>query len=483
MDHLDMLVSEKKENISFFSFCIEIIINSIFKSIDDNNSALETSPIFCNIGSEMLLTYIFFYGNINILKNLIKEEPKKNYKDRIKHELERIDNLGKFLFYLVDHTGQMNENFFDSIDFLNFKFKRLTINYSSKKDNTYKFIKILANKLPHRNQLIAIDFFFDPSWFNFSHISQFLIDNNNSASNIPYENCILTSIFTSTSEDFTVFQNAFFRAIFSIQQYENILLFNGIEKRKSIKDTGVDFLQDRKEIILFVAYFINYFVSKNKNFAKRSAHFFGKGFEIVGHYDIPKDNNKLNSLNLDNYTFQNQKLSDVEKVIICFLDYEFYEIDNFSDSYKKALGDQNSVYSNFLEKIHYKDSINSLDKEEAKFVLITSLLIFSFIEKQNEFTPKHKITPNINNIIDIKELIDQTYTNENNRDYKISEQTFNSEFNRCWEILTIFFHSFYKEIFASDKYNLYNLSPDFDEQPYSFEKTKQYISSLKKKDN
>ena len=483
MDHLDKLVSEKKENISFFSFCIEIIINSIFKSIDDNNSALETSPIFCNIGSEMLLTYIFFYGNINILKNLIKEEPKKNYKDRIKHELERIDNLGKFLFYLVDHTGQMNENFFDSIDFLNFKFKRLTTNYSSKKDNTYKFIKILANKLPRRNQLIAIDFFFDPSWFNFSHISQFLIDNNNSASNIPYENCILTSIFTSTSEDFTTFQDAFFRALFSIKQYENILLFNGIEKRKSIKDTGVDFLQDRKEIILFVAYFINYFVSKNKNFAKSSASFFGKEFEFFCHYNIPKDNNELNSLNLDNYKFQNQKLSDAEKVIMCFLDYEFNEIDNFYDSYKKAIANKDSVYLKFLKKIQYVKKIRLFEKEEAKFALVASLLMFSFIEKQNEFTPKHKITPNINNIIDIKELIDQTYTNENNRDYKISEPTFNSEYNRCWEILTKFFHSFYKEIFASDKDKQYNLDPDFDKTSYSFEKTKQYISSLKKKDN
>ena len=483
MDHLDKLVSEKKENISFFSFCIEIIINSIFKSIDDNNSALETSPIFCNIGSERLLTYIFFYGNINILKNLIKEEPKKNYKDRIKHELERIDNLGKFLFYLVDHTGQMNENFFDSIDFLNFKFKRLTINYSSKKDNTYKFIKILANKLPRRNQLIAIDFFFDPSWFNFSHISQFLIDNNNSASNIPYENCILTSIFTSTSEDFTTFQDAFFRALFSIKQYENILLFNGIEKRKSIKDTGVDFLQDRKEIILFVAYFINYFVSKNKNFAKSSASFFGKEFEFFCHYNIPKDNNELNSLNLDNYKFQNQKLSDAEKVIMCFLDYEFNEIDNFYDSYKKAIANKDSVYLKFLKKIQYVKKIRLFEKEEAKFALVASLLMFSFIEKQNEFTPKHKITPNINNIIDIKELIDQTYTNENNRDYKISEPTFNSEYNRCWEILTKFFHSFYKEIFASDKDKQYNLDPDFDKTSYSFEKTKQYISSLKKKDN
>lgn len=482
MDHLDKLVSEKKENISFFSFCIEIIINSIFKSIDDNNSALETSPIFCNIGSERLLTYIFFYGNINILKNLIKEEPKKNYKDRIKHELERIDNLGKFLFYLVDHTGQMNENFFDSIDFLNFKFKRLTINYSSKKDNTYKFIKILANKLPRRNQLIAIDFFFDPSWFNFSHISQFLIDNNNSASNIPYENCILTSIFTSTSEDFTTFQDAFFRALFSIKQYENILLFNGIEMRNSIKGSKLDYLKDRKEIILFVTYFVNYFILKNKSKDHGSSYF--KGFDkFMEETEYLENNNNLKPLHLDKYKFQNKKLSSNEKILLCFLDYEFNEIEYFSISYKKAFGEQDSVYSKFLKKIHYEDSINSLEKEEAKFALVTSLLIFSFIEKQNEFTPRHKITPNINNIIEIKELIDQTYTNENNRDYKISEQTFNSEFNRCWEILTIFFHSFYKEIFASDKYNLYNLSPDFDEQPYSFEKTKQYISSLKKKDN
>lgn len=478
MDHLDKLITEKKENISFFNFCIEIIINSIFNSIDDKNSTLESSPIFYNIGSEKLLTYIFIYAN-----NILKEDLKENYIKQIKNELIRIDYSGKFLSYLVENSALMNDNFFDSLDFLNFKFNRLTINYSSKKDNTYKFIKILANKLPHRNQLIAIDFFFDPSWFNFSHISQFLIDNNNSASNIPYENCILTSIFTSTSEDFTTFQDAFFRALFSIKQYENILLFNGIEMRNSIKDTGVDFLQDRKEIILFVAYFINYFVSKNKNFAKSSASFFGKEFEFFCHYNIPKDNNELNSLNLDNYKFQNQKLSDAEKVIMCFLDYEFNEIDNFYDSYKKAIANKDSVYLKFLKKIQYVKKIRLFEKEEAKFALVASLLMFSFIEKQNEFTPKHKITPNINNIIDIKELIDQTYTNENNRDYKISEPTFNSEYNRCWEILTKFFHSFYKEIFASDKDKQYNLDPDFDKTSYSFEKTKQYISSLKKKDN
>ena len=198
--------------------------------------------------------------------------------------------------------------------------------------------------------------------------------------------------------------------------------------------------------------------------------------------DNLKANNKLKPLNLEKYKFQNQKLSDAEKVIMCFLDYEFNEIDNFSDSYKKACGDQNSVYSNFLEKIHYKNSINSLEKEETKFALPTSLLMFSFIEKQNKFTSKHKITPNINNIIDIKELIEQTYANDNNRDYKISEPSFNSEYNRCWELLSQFFHKYYKEIFASDKDNLYNLSPDFDKSPYSFEKTKQYISSLKKKE-
>ena len=97
-------------------------------------------------------------------------------------------------------------------------------------------------------------------------------------------------------------------------------------------------------------------------------------------------------MNLDNYKFQNQKLSDAEKVIMCFLDYEFNEIEYFSISYKKAFGEQDSVYSKFLKKIHYEDSINSLEKEEAKFALVTSLLIFSFIEKQNEFTPIHKIT-------------------------------------------------------------------------------------------
>lgn len=268
IDHLNKLISEKKENISFFNFCIEIIINSIFNSIDDKNSTLESSPIFYNIGSEKLLTYIFIYAN-----NILKEDLKENYIKQIKNELIRIDYSGKFLSYLVENSGLMNDNFFDSLDFLNFKFKRLTINYSSKKDNSYKFIKILANKLPHRNQLIAIEFFFEPSWFNFSHISQFLIDNNNSSSNIPNENRILTSIFTSTSEEFTTFQDAFFRVLFSIQQYENILLFNGIKMRKSIKDSEVDFLQDRNEIILFVIFFVNYFVLKNKNDAKRSASF------------------------------------------------------------------------------------------------------------------------------------------------------------------------------------------------------------------
>lgn len=478
MDHLDKLISEKKETISFFNFCIEIIIHSIFNSIDDKNSTLESYPIFYNIGSEKLLTYIFIYAN-----NILKKEYKENYIKQIKNELIRIDYSGKFLSYLVENTGLMNDNFFDSLDFLKFKFKRLTINYSSKKDNSYKFNKILANKLPHRNQLNAIEFFFEPSWFNFSHISQFLIDNNNSSSNIPNENSILTSIFTSTSEDFTTFQDAFFRAVFSVQQYENILLFNGITMRKSIKDSEVDFLQDRNEINLFVIFLVNYFVLKNKNEAKRSTSFFGKGFEFFCHYDIPKDNNELNSLNLDNYKFQNQKLSDAEKVIMCFLDYEFNEIDNFSDSYKKAIANKDSVYLKFLKKIQYEKKIRLFEKEEAKFALVASLLMFSFIEKQNEFTPKHKITPNINNIIDLKELIDQTYTNENNRDYKISEPTFNSAYNRCWEILTKFFHIFYKEIFASDKDKQYKLDPDFDKSPYSFEKTKQYISSLKKQDN
>ena len=127
MDHLDKLITEKKENISFFNFCIEIIINSIFNSIDDKNSTLESSPIFYNIGSEKLLTYIFIYAN-----NILKEDLKENYIKQIKNELIRIDYSGKFLSYLVENSALMNDNFFDSLDFLNFKFNRLTINYSSK---------------------------------------------------------------------------------------------------------------------------------------------------------------------------------------------------------------------------------------------------------------------------------------------------------------------------------------------------------------
>lgn len=251
--------------------------------------------------------------------------------------------------------------------------------------------------------------------------------------------------------------------------------------RNSIKGSKLDYLKDRKEIILFVTYFVNYFILKNISKAHGSSYF--KGLDkFMEETEYLENNNNLKPLHLDNYKFQNKKLSNNEKIILCFLDYEFNEIENFSISYKKAFGEQDSVYSKFLKKIHYEDSINPLEKEEAKFALVASLLMFSFIEKQNEFTPKHKITPNINNIIDIKELIDQTYTNENNRDYKISEPTFNSEYNRCWEILTIFFHSFYKEIFVSDKDFLYNLDLEFDEQPYSFEKTKQYIRSLKKKE-
>ena len=47
--------------------------------------------------------------------------------------------------------------------------------------------------------------------------------------------------------------------------------------------------------------------------------------------DNLKANNKLKPLNLDKYKFQNQKLSDAEKVIMCFLDYEFNEIEKIKN--------------------------------------------------------------------------------------------------------------------------------------------------------
>ena len=182
--------------------------------------------------------------------------------------------------------------------------------------------------------------------------------------------------------------------------------------------------------------------------------------------------------------YSNKSLFDNE--IICFLDSEEKTITNLEAVIQKTISyskislhsdieKNNDLFSKRMNIYFYSPFCKNQVLYKALIKAFSLILDYSLLKGK-----KLAITPTIKNIVYIRNVLDTRDTNYNYHIYPFKSQI--SEYGISWKSLSHFFYKYYKEIFASDKDNQYNLSPNFDKSPYSFEKTKQYISSLKKKE-
>lgn len=190
-----------------------------------------------------------------------------------------------------------------------------------------------------------------------------------------------------------------------------------------------------------------------------------------------------------NFTLNSTQIKYSDKslfnsVIYVFLDVEEKTITNLESVVKKTIAYNNmSPYADLSKDNLFSKWMNIYfcsDFCKNQFLYKAFIKSFSLLLDYSLFNGKKlTIEPTIQNIVYIRNLLDTRDTNYNYHIYPFKSQI--TEYGICWKSLSQFFYKYYKEIFALDKDKQYNLDPDFDKTSYSFEKTKQYISSLKKK--
>ena len=480
--------SKEKSVFSTEKICLWLL------TISDNVSNLFSNQkiseyVLSAIKSSKFIAYILQYGSIifnNEYENELFDKFNKTliYKWTYK-ELVLLESDHSLQTFLASNPYFVTHELFSSLLLLNFHFTTIDSNLSINYDSNLNFIIFLINQYLLDKNLNVV-FYFIPNWYNFNQIAIYLRDkfatknSNSNNSRIQHDDNIgikrinpnteynyLTTLFTITDKSIRNFDTAFFRYLFKTLHYENLLYSIGY----SFDLPTEPYLKDDEEIIFFVVLMMC--LSYVQNRSEYSIEHFASR--------LSKSNNILKS-NLERYS----ELSLFDNVLCCFLDAESRKLNEIAPLIKKTIAynymaphvdlTKDNIFSKWMNIYPAFNFNNGLNLYKAFAKAFSVLLDYSCLEPQ-----KHAIDASITNIIYIRNILDRRLTDDYPRVYP--DMSSINEYKLCWKSLSQFFHKYYKEIFASDKDKLYNLAPGFDKSPYSFEKTKQYISSLKKKDN
>lgn len=419
---------------------------------------------------EKFLFYILEYGQSVILDDFLPKD--RTFIKIILQDIEMLDKANKFQPQLVNDSKLITKSFFQSADYIKFKIKFIISNLSMKDESSYIYIKEISNNYKINREPNVVSFIFEPTWFNFSQISKYLRDRFSDKTlhqkGTSCENILLTTIFTTIDKDtkghseFKGFGRAFYCHLFFVGGYENLLFSTGIDTRYKIKDNNVDFLQDTTEVVLFVLLSLNYCYLEKKSF-------FESNNKKLYEYHV-KNPDKLEILNFYEGT-------DFEKVIYCFLDYENCEILKLSHQFLENSTKTDSLFKDWCNLVNSIDLYQVQQAKQSLIISLTQLLNYSFIKKNCKFTPKHRIAPNITNIVQIRIFLEQ-YLKESKSDEKHKFEI-DKDYQNCWSAFSKYFYYFYDDILLTN--SKFVLSSNFTDAPYSTEKTRDYILSIKEK--
>lgn len=419
---------------------------------------------------EKFLFYILEYGQSVLLDDFFPED--RTFIKIILQDIEMLDKANKFQPQLVNDSKLITNTFFQSAEFINFKIEYIIPTLSMKNDSSYEYIKKIANYHKINREPNDVSFIFEPTWFNFFQISKYLRDKYPDETilqkDISVENILLTTIFTIINKDikaqseFNEFGRAFYCHLFFVGGYENLLFSTGIDIRYKIKDNNVDFLQDTPNVVLFVLLSLNYsYLEKKSVFESNNK----KTYE----YHV-KNPDKLEILNFYEGT-------DFEKIVYCFLDYENCEILKLSHQFFENSTKTDSLFKEWCNLVNSIDLYQVQQAKQSLIISLTQLLNYSFIKKNCKLTPKHRISPDIINIVHIRDFLEQ-YLKESQSDEKYKFEI-DEVYQDCWLVFTKYFYDFYADILLTN--SKYELSPVFKNWPYSMKVTKDYILSIKEK--
>ena len=424
-------------------------LNNLTKLFDDKNDEYE------------FLLYLSAYGTQIFTYNgeLAKWEGIDEFYSFIRKESE---NLGNFFLDKLNTIPRDYWNIlFSSMSFLGIEFSILPSIDSIDLGNIELFLNSL-NKVQPKSKVL-----FDVNSKNLSTLSQYVLSIENAknciSAKVSLELCsfsiftILFDLLGNEQSSFLNLRKLIFNYLVGERQYTRILSVNEIGTRFSkIKEqqdgsTCRIRLKDSPEIIVLILLSIQvcefeYYSASLSSFQEN---------DLI--YSLEKVHalSEIYKSLLNNYCVSNIELYDIDKISLCFIDFE----DFFVDDLNVLFDNVNNLHSTLKSKNFFDFYPKDPSYDIAKVKVIFILLNYAFVTKVNPYSPQNRITPNINNLIYIRDCLCKF-------DSPFYEFSVDKILRDTWFALYKYYQKFYQEIYDSNlflrEYNVVQ-APEFNE--------------------
>ena len=424
-------------------------LNNLTKLFDDKNDEYE------------FLLYLSAYGTQIFTYNgeLAKWEGIDEFYSFIRKESE---NLGNFFLDKLNTIPRKYWNIlFNSMSFLGIEFSTLPSIDSIDLGNIELFLNSL-NKVQPKSKVL-----FDVNSKNLSTLSQYLLSIENEkkgiSEDVSLELCsfsiftILFDLLGNEQSSFLNLRKLIFNYLVGERQYTRILSVNEIGTRFSKLKEQQDgstcriSLEDSPEIIVLILLSIQvcefeYYSASLSSFQEN---------DLI--YSLEKVHalSEIYKSLLNNYCVSNIELYDIDKISLCFIDFEDFFVDDLNVLFDNVNNLHSTLKSKNFFDFYPKDPSYDLAKVRVLFILLN----YSFVTKVNPYSPQNRITPNINNLIYIRDCLCKF-------DSQFYEFSVDKILRDTWFALYKYYQKFYQEIYDSNlflrEYNVVQ-APEFNE--------------------
>lgn len=192
-------------------------------------------------------------------------------------------------------------------------------------------------------------------------------------------------------------------SLFCNYQFVRLLYASGIYIRYKFSELYKQFcfLENSEEIVFALLVPLNAIDYENR------CH------EYCSNYDLQNKVNLFSNVSLEQsitqqyekflqkYSFIDHEISKVDRIKLCFLDYENICIDNL----KTTFGKVTSLLSEWQKYKFYELCPGSLNFEYALIETLIALLNYSFVTKVNSYTPIHRVSFSLDNLCYIRDSL------------------------------------------------------------------------------
>lgn len=315
---------------------------------------------------------------------------------------------------------------------------------------------------------------------------------NTDSQDLNCSNSFLSVLFDFKSEDKPSFLNirkTIFNYIFEQNQFTEknrylrlLSVSSVIDKFNNLsKDESVTYLEDEPSIVFSFLTIITSLENELK-----VSHDFNE--DIVINADEANTYNNLRNefyALLQKYDVGRIFKSEVNSIKACFLDFENICCDDFSVLLDKASSLLQIWHDSNLFELFPK----ALNFELAKVVVISDFLRYSYLNKVNQKTPRHRVLPNLKNVLFVRDYLMSFNLSDSITDSShlipeslspIKLEVFKM-FDSAWNSLYEFFKQNFDEISQSSSHSI--SCPKFEDfEPNRINKIKKFFLNLDKQD-